>query len=509
MRVAIAAAGFAFLCVSTCPADARPGEPFVASITALPAVTGSVNLTVAGGGEGDGGRIARLAAREAQQAIRAANRDARDAARDAMQAARGAARESMQAARDAARMASMQAVQQSVTQAANFSALHQVQEAARNAGMDAARDVMNKASLQAGVRHIKIDRHQDFKHDNLELSGAVNNAAHESVQNVMRESHDVNFNLGAAKDGMYANIAAPVQISTGGKLDSNGFVVGGVAQTINPGDRISAAEYAAVQQVLGGGGQSVLLGEKGSAVGGAVTLTPDSGLNISRLQLPSSVQLNLVGFTETNPFTISGGARISGDVFSLQGEQGLGSFNNLGSLHIGESGNWTGTLPSFTGPGSLYSSSSLTFNIQNSLNNLGSITSPGALSINAGGNIVNTGSNALMQGASLALNAGQSISNTGALIATAGNASLYSSIGQITNAGLINAQNGNIAFDAASNSALYVNNTGGVIQALKGAVDMRLADYKGSAYSLLQGGDVLSETVNLYSGSGMTDMFVN
>ena len=77
----------------------------------------------------------------------------------------------------------------------------------------------------------------------------------------------------------------------------------------------------------------------------------------------------------------------------------------------------------------------------------------------------------------------------------------------IVNAGTISSS-GNVNLTAANN-ALVVDNTGGVISALKGSINVRDALYNGSASTTLVGGNWLSQQLNLFGGLGTIEANLN
>ena len=108
----------------------------------------------------------------------------------------------------------------------------------------------------------------------------------------------------------------------------------------------------------------------------------------------------------------------------------------------------------------------------------------------------------------LNLDAVNNVVNAGT-IASSGNVDIYSGSGNITNSGLINAGQGNINVATLPSHNLNMNNAGGTLQALNGAINFRDASYTGSANINVNGGNYLSQTMNLNSGSGDVNVNVN
>ena len=137
-----------------------------------------------------------------------------------------------------------------------------------------------------------------------------------------------------------------------------------------------------------------------------------------------------------------------------------------------------------------------------------------SLNISATGNIINAGT--ISSANNLNLTAGGSIINalpqgyTGVqpVIQAMQNINLLTGTGNITNSGLINAgANVNIAAVTASQS-LNLSNVLGTIQA-GSAINFRDASYTGTGNIDIRGGNLISQVLNLNSGKGTVDVFVN
>lgn len=237
---------------------------------------------------------------------------------------------------------------------------------------------------------------------------------------------------------------------------------GGVVRTIAPGQMLTPAELAALNQVTGTGHQSLNIGAAGSAVGGRLDLgTALSGIN--SLVIPSSVNV-LADFGKINGATLA----ILGDLV------------NTGNIYAYSTNAAT---------------QAATFSAANVLNNAGgTITTilPSSLGI----------SNALAL-LDLNLNATKSLVNSG-VISSSGSLSLQSASGNIVNSGFIRSTTGDINIFAPSD--LLINNAGGVMSAAN-AINIRASGYAGSNLTSIMGGDWLSKQVNIAGGSG--DVEVN
>ena len=157
----------------------------------------------------------------------------------------------------------------------------------------------------------------------------------------------------------------------------------------------------------------------------------------------------------------------------------------------------TSVLPTggLAGYSNAISGLNLTFNTSNNFFNAGLISSAGSLAINAGGTITN----ALPTGIAGPMPVMQAI----------GNIDIASQIGSIINAGTIASAAANINISAAASNALLVNNTGGILQALNGTINVRDSLFGGNLATTLTGGDVLSKTLDIFGGTGMVNAHTN
>lgn len=273
-----------------------------------------------------------------------------------------------------------------------------------------------------------------------------------------------------------------VDISVGGALGANGTISGGSTQTVNPGDMLTAAQLEAVQNIMSGAHQGVLLGAQGQAIGGLISLGPQNITGGESLVVPNSVSLGLLGFDSSNPFNAGGSSSISGSVYALQNAPNLTSILNFGSLNISSSGLLTGNMSDTLGLSGWYSSN-IFLNVQNTLVNQGTISSPGDLAINTG-----------------------SMVNSGLIAAQTGNLNVMASMGQITNSGALTAALGNI--NIASSANLALNNTSGLIQALN-QINLGDVTNQSTRNVAITGGDLIAKEINAYAGSGAIDVAVN
>ncbi len=245
--------------------------------------------------------------------------------------------------------------------------------------------------------------------------------------------------------------------------------VNGALQTFHPGDSVTAAQYAAIRQMLATGNQSLMLGDNGAATGGRFSLN-----YLSRGAAAITVPQNV---TALSVFSPTQNVAVSGDLINngtISGIASGGAANaNISALNIVNSGLITTNLSS--------TPLSLTLQAANNISNSGTISSSGALNLIAGGNVVNS-ANAVMSAAS--------------------NISLFTGAGNLTNAGLVNSATGNIFINTNPGVDLNINATGGTFQALAGNITVR--DSVSSAINNINmtGGDYLSQSLNLFGGQG-------
>lgn len=264
--------------------------------------------------------------------------------------------------------------------------------------------------------------------------------------------------------------------------------VGGVLKTINVGDYITPAEFAALHQVLSAGTQSLGLDGAGRAVSGAFATHQLPQSAISSLAIPGGVTaihdfartagtLNLIGNltnngtffgVSTNPATHT--ANISA----------ANIFNNANAL-------LTTVLPSGGLAGYANAIGNLNLNLTAITNivNAGTISSAGNLNASAGGSIVN----ALPSGTTGLAPVMQAFQN------------INLNTQQLVNSGLIESTMGNINIANASSSDLLINTTSGTMKALQGAINIENPVSDNLRIDVL-GGDWLSRTLNVSNIAG-------
>lgn len=301
--------------------------------------------------------------------------------------------------------------------------------------------------------------------------------------------HGAEFDLSSTRSSLQSTHTTPIDIQVGGTI-SNGVVTGGTTYTVAPGQFITPAQFQAIAEVMGGG-QTLLVGTAGNAVGGYTSLSSNTVQQLNNIMVPQNVSLNAIGFNATTPLNVAGSLNIAGSVFTLQNTPGIATMLNLGSLNIASGGLLSGSLPTAVNAGSaVFASGGMNLNVLNNVVNMGTITTPGVLNIVAGGSIVN-----------------QTMNNIAATM-SAQTVNLFSSSGQFVNSGLITA-NANLNLSTLLSQDLNLNNTGGILESLNGSINVRDSLYAGGANSVLSGGALLSRELNLNGGSGTVDAFVD
>ncbi|MBX3074550.1 hypothetical protein KF913_11515 [Candidatus Obscuribacterales bacterium] len=283
--------------------------------------------------------------------------------------------------------------------------------------------------------------------------------------------------------------ASAANITLGDKLFADGgFVtieVGGEKKNVYAGSKVTAAEYVAVKQVLGGK-QEIIINGSGVATGGTVDLNnlaaTRNNMKASGLTVASGVTA-IGDLAKDSSFRINGDLNNFGSVYAVASEKGRHS-GDISAVNIT---NNEGALISSAGGskvGNKADAIDLSLNADQNFSNFGTITSSGDLNVTAGGAIKNTGN------------------------ATAkNNLSLNSS--DITNSGVVASTKGDITVDSPVGTVMNVNNSGGKLQALNGSINVRAPGNVDGLDSNVTGGDLLSKTVNLQAGQGLVELNVN
>lgn len=304
-----------------------------------------------------------------------------------------------------------------------------------------------------------------------------------------QEAGDMHHNLDLSSENRTVTAG-----SGNSNFTSATITVGGSSVIVNAGSLITPAESVALNQVLGGGTQSLVLDASGRAVGGQFNLF---GNNLSQVVIPTGVTA-VRDFGTAGSITISGNLSNSGNLFAISSNSQFNTalisasniFNNQGALL--SSVIPTGGFQSL-GFTNLLSSINLSLNTTQNIVNYGSITSSGNLNFNAGGSIIN------------ALPAG--LTGPAPVMQAVGDISMITN--SVQNAGLIASLNANINVATMLSQNLAINNLGGTFEALNGAINIRDQFFTPKFDTKIFGGDFLSQTMNVFSGDGTINMDVN
>ncbi|PZM79025.1 MAG: hypothetical protein DKT66_21295 [Candidatus Melainabacteria bacterium] len=274
--------------------------------------------------------------------------------------------------------------------------------------------------------------------------------------------------------------SAAETITLGDKLFQNQesvtINVGGQEKTFSAGSKVTAAEYVAAKQVMSGTSQTVILDSDGRATGGQIDLSAltsgNNVLKVTDLTVPVAV-------TASGDFGKGGDVVIKGDLtnagvinaFNSNGGQ-LNAAIRADNITNNEGASITSTVSDFT------------LQADKSLSNFGNISANGNLTLSAGKSLTNSGDVSVQQ-----------------------NLNVLSR--SVTNSGTLASVNADVKLDTPVPTAMFVNNAGGTIAALNGAINVRNADYVASFDTKVTGGDLLSKEVNAFTGGGTTDIFVN
>jgi len=238
--------------------------------------------------------------------------------------------------------------------------------------------------------------------------------------------------------------------------------VGGESKTISAGDRVTAAEFAALNQVLATGSQSLTLTDGGAAESGDLNLNllSDDGATMRASQLVVPTNVTVTGdFART-----ADGVRVTKDVVNFGSIIATSSNANRNTAVIGarsienEQGGLIASQASASNP-----ELNLTLKAERNLSNQGSITAAGALEIDAP---------------------------------------------LVVNRGTMSSATSDVTFTTGENQLLVDNQTG-TVSADNGAINIRTADYSGYAGSTVYGGDFNSRDFNLNAGQASADVFAD
>jgi YVTN family beta-propeller protein len=267
------------------------------------------------------------------------------------------------------------------------------------------------------------------------------------------------------------------------------IMVGGEQKTVTPGMALTPAERLAVFQVYSSGRQTITVGEGGNATGGHFTMGAKFSSHVSDLNIPTGV--NAIHSAAAVPvLNLTGNLTNSGRITTYS-DNVAARVASFGAQNITNA--YSGVISSRPLTTAHVQDLSIAFNAVQNFINQGIMESAGSITINAGGSIHNTRAHATHAPPEMRANK---------------HITLNSAAGDIANAGVVASLLGNVNLTAPANRNLVVNNAGGLIEAINGAINVRDAEHTGSGSSYVTGGDLNSQALNLYSGTGTTDVNV-
>ncbi len=262
-------------------------------------------------------------------------------------------------------------------------------------------------------------------------------------------------------------------ISAGAVLGTNSVAnihVGAVDRAVTSIDKLTGAEFFAVQQVLSTSHQqSLLLNSMGAAIGGKVDLTALSSTALRDLVVPTGVSA-LYNFGQNGSgLNLTGNLMNSGSFYAYSTSNAI-STASISAFNIFNQPNAliTSILPSSFGINAI-GGLSLSLNAINNIVNSGMISSAGNLSAVAGGSIINalpagfTGMSPIMQAVQNISLQASSILNQGTIASQLATANLATA--NLTNSGILQALQGSVNVQNLVGNTLTVDGTLGSIRA--------------------------------------------
>jgi hypothetical protein len=272
------------------------------------------------------------------------------------------------------------------------------------------------------------------------------------------------FNLGGRGLSLdLASSATDVVLGAGlfKGVGSATITVGDVSKTFSAGQKVTAAEYLAIKEVLAGAAQTLTIDSAGMATGGDFSLNM-VGSHTGLLVVPA-------GVTGIDNVSSGHGLSISGDILNYGSIYGLSTNSQM--TVAGLSGkdivNESGGIISTQIPGSL-------------LNTLGSVNDANNLTITASNSVANAGT-----------------------ISAAGNINLVGAGGNIANSGSVISSGGNINLSAGARPAnLNINASGGTFSANAGNINIATTGSGRTGAINMIGGDYYSNQLNISTQVG-------
>ncbi|MDZ4835519.1 MAG: hypothetical protein SGJ27_17225 [Candidatus Melainabacteria bacterium] len=266
--------------------------------------------------------------------------------------------------------------------------------------------------------------------------------------------------------------------------------VGGESRVLTSGTRVTSAEFVALQQLIDGGSQSLIIDQSGRGVDGSFTLNSidDAGRNIKASSLTVSAGVDAIGnFGHNSDFKIRRELVNYGNIYALS-DNAAGDKANIGARNITNHADATiSTMapPAVAGAhGAIDGPVDLKLSAERDLDNFGTISSSGSVTLSAGGSVINSGS-----------------------VSAHSDLNLQSQ--SIYNSGSISSQTADVNIDTPVAAHILVNNTGGSISALAGDINFRSTGFTPKYDTTLIGGDWYSKQLNLNSGEGHVDVNVH
>lgn len=324
---------------------------------------------------------------------------------------------------------------------------------------------------------IRMENHKQF--DTARSIQAIQNFR--SVERASRRITSVDLsrlpsdlNLRSRRDSYtISNLSGNVTISRAGQ-----------DVLVDNGTKLTAAELAAVYQVLQQGGQTLSLQNNGSANGGALNLDAGTVGTLSSLNIPKNVTVT-GDFTTVNQLDISGNLRNAGNLVILSHDPQVAAAT-VSANHIRNSA--TGSIAT-----SASGANPLDLNLiaQTDIVNGGNITGGGNVTLIAGGAIINAPETA------------------GATVASITGSNVSLQANSILNAGSIAATTGNIniadQLRTLSPHMVKIDASGGAFLANNGDITIGNNNFGASDSIVLSGGDYLSKKLIVNAGSGSAD----
>jgi hypothetical protein len=270
-----------------------------------------------------------------------------------------------------------------------------------------------------------------------------------------------------------------------GQLSSPAVIkVGGSPKVVNAGDVLTAAEFTALTQVVNSGSQRLVVDVAGRATAGSFVVN-ELPQALAGMTIPSAV-------TAIHDFGTTGGALnftgnlINAGKFFAVSTNAATTTASISAVNIlnQQNGLLSTVLPSEGLPDFQQAIAGLNLSLSavNDITNAGTISSSGSLTATAGGSIANalpggvTGNQPIMQ--------------------AVGDLNLHTA--NLVNAGLLDSTGANVNIANQTISNLLINNTGGIIQAPNGNINV--GEVLNTTNAKLRGGDWFSSQLNVNTG---------